>query len=191
MNRPRKPSTSDTAKLLAIAAKLEEQARRAAPGPSLQERIKAIFANVDREDHAGRLDAQVRVMRMLHAAGIYTDAELAEDMAFLLYRLGEQGYDDDPELARLNAAINAANKAHGLPEEEWGVLENMPADVKELTDEWERRAEAVIDATFRAYGEDALADLLRSDYDAFLKLDERARVRIFPKTSAATTTGPC
>jgi len=170
--KPIRTRQDDAGAMLDIVKKLAGQVRTVQPGPLLPEQIKAIFANVDCKDHAGLLVAEIRAVRMLHAAGISTDAELTENLAFFLHRLGEE---------KLLRAIEAGAF----------VGPDMPEDVRALDEEWESRARAIVEATLRQYGEDALADLYRADYDAFHELYERARGRFFPETSAPANTGSC
>lgn len=85
----------------------------------------------------------------------------------------------DPKLAAISEKIDAAEKAHGLTEDEYFPLGEAPPDVQALIDEWDARFDQLKAAFFRQHGEDRTADLLLTDPKAFLRRSVRGCELLF------------
>jgi hypothetical protein len=71
--------------------------------------------------------------------------------------------ENDPELLRLRAEMDQIEKTHGLREGEYWTLDDAPSDWRALSDEWEDRAEAIVNDALRGSGNADVAQLRESE----------------------------
>jgi hypothetical protein len=92
-------------------------------------------------------------------------------------------------LKRIDQAIKAADKAHGLKDDEEWIEGKAPDDVAELYRAWGRRHDAIMVAFLREYGEADMADLRLADPDAYSDRIEKVRAKIWPTFKEDSETG--
>jgi len=160
---PVTPKRSNAAAdLLSIAAALKDHAAKWDPGPTWRDKV--IVAMTGPDDRAA----------IIQAAQIERDAGVleADSCFYILDRFANDAADDrredDAELNRIGQEIAAAEKAHGLKEDEYFDDDEMPDDIEQMEIALLRRTDAILAAILREYGEDDMADLLLNDRDAYL-----------------------
>ncbi len=70
-------------------------------------------------------------------------------------------------MLRISSEMQRIERAHGLTEDEYWTLDEAPPDWRALSEEWDRRDDAIQIATLRALGHDDIADLLAKDRREF------------------------
>lgn len=158
--------------LLKIIAKLDDQVQKADAGLSWRERVLAALANPDDEK------GQIKAVQILRDAG-----QIDEESAFFVIaaNAGSIAFkrgSNDAELTRINQAIKAAEKAHGLDPDEYWPLGEAPDDVEELRDAYGRREDAILAAVLQEHREDGMADLFLNDRDAWRDQREKGRFKM-------------
>jgi hypothetical protein len=79
-----------------------------------------------------------------------------------------QAVEEDAELVRLREEIVAVESAHGLVDGEYWPVDEGPDDWRELNEQWDARADAVVVDALRRHHHDELAELREKklrDYD--------------------------
>jgi len=101
-------------------------------------------------------------------------------VASTLIMISEKIAGEDPRLRDLLRQMELARNAHGLsPEEEWEEGAG-PDEYEDLRREWDRIADTIPPAIFRAHGEAAMAELFERDKDEFYRCVEEARIEWEP-----------
>jgi hypothetical protein len=72
--------------------------------------------------------------------------------------------DTDPELMRIRDAMTEIEDARGLREDETWLVNEAPEDWRVLNDEWDRRADAIINDALRELGHSDVATLREGDF---------------------------
>src|ERR1043165_9883707 len=85
----------------------------------------------------------------------------------------------DGELCRLRDAMEAIERAHGLREGEYWLTFEGPDEWRVLDDEWNRRADVVVNSVLRELGHGDVADLREGDPAAFQERCAKGRVEIW------------
>lgn len=151
-------------RLRTLAAPLEQTARMA----SWRERSVAALLSTNR--HEGLILA-TQIQREVGA--------IDADMAFHVIGLQAEtiAWDGplqhDAELTRLGEAIQAAERAYGLAEDQYWTRGEAPQEVETLQTAWEKRAREIEAQVLRDRGEDAMADLLLASPDEYAERMER------------------
>lgn len=84
----------------------------------------------------------------------------------------------DPELVRLSAEVETIERSYGLREDESFHLDDAPEDWSALNDQWNARADLIIDGVLRAAGCADVAEAMR-DRNAFDTLTDEGRREIW------------
>ena len=71
--------------------------------------------------------------------------------------------ETDPTLLQLREAMQQIERAHGLREDQYWDLDNAPSEWRTLSDEWEDRAEAIVNEALRASGNADVAQMRESE----------------------------
>ena len=71
--------------------------------------------------------------------------------------------ENDPELKRLRGAMEQIERAHGVAEGQYWDLADAPSDWRALSDQWEERAETIVNDALRGSGNADVAQLRESD----------------------------
>lgn len=166
--------TDESGILLGIAARIMKLSADAEPNRSWREKVKAALSGGD-----DRSDGMIRAGQAMQDAGI--DVDFANMTICLgVEDIANDREKADAELARISRAIAAANKAHGLGEDEYWPRGEAPDDVEKLNASFERRAREINADVFRKFGENEMADALLADEEAFIaKYREPGRLAHF------------
>ena len=71
--------------------------------------------------------------------------------------------ETDPTLLEIREAMAQIERAHGLQEGEFWELNEAPTDWRALSDQWEERAEAIVNEALRGSGNADVAELRESN----------------------------
>jgi hypothetical protein len=74
-----------------------------------------------------------------------------------------QASQSDPMLLQLREAMQQIERAHGLRDGEFWEMEEAPSDWRALSDEWQDRAEAIVNEALRGSGNADVAQIRESN----------------------------
>ncbi len=74
-----------------------------------------------------------------------------------------QAAGTDPRLRELREAMVEIERAHGMAEGQYWDLDDAPSDWRALSDQWEDRAEAIVNDALRGSGNADVAELREND----------------------------
>ena len=159
-----------TLDLLKIARKVGIQ-RDIAEAVGLTKMDRALRAKMETDMGAPQsIDSQILVLQ-----AIRTGNPMLELFAFgLIDSMAEEAAQTDAHLKKLYQTSEAKHREAGHGEDELWPEDQRPAEIQELFDAyWERLYELKV-AFLRLHGEDAMADLLMADPEAYQAKIDRA-----------------
>lgn len=168
-----KKRPSGAASLVKIAAIIRDRINKADAGPTWRERSIAALASTD------RLDGIIRSAQIQRDAGVMAADEAVFVIIAMADQLTSEAMGADAELKRISKAIAAAEKKHGLKDDEYWPAGEAPKDVEKLRKAWDRRHKELNATVLRRYGENDLADKLKTDKAALWDQVGKGRARIF------------
>lgn len=179
---------SGAANMLAFAAKLQNQI-----GESQEQKARAYFlfrlARVKAlADKPYQIEFLIESTKIKRETGMM-DPDQADQLIVEYISIYAQGYDGDSKILRLQAAIDAAAKRHGIDLEDEGYLEehDLPEEMEALYGKLADRHEAIREELFHHYGCSDLLDQQKADPDAFYKRMEAGHRKNHPEGD----TGAC
>jgi hypothetical protein len=166
--------------LLEIAAELADQVLRAdhsssADLASWRERSLAALDDPDQNEGI------IRACQIQRDAGALEADEAFFYINYFINGIAEDIYCTDAQLNRIGQAVEAAEKAHGLKDNEYWRKGEAPDDVENLQAAWNGRADAIIADFFRKHGEADMANLLLGDRASFMDRIKNGRRQMASK----------
>jgi hypothetical protein len=126
----------------------------------------------------------VRVLRWLTSALLLRDLGAVEPdigffcIAFATECIAESRHDRDPELRRIDSAVDAIALANGAGPDDYDFIADQPPDVRALNKEWGARADAIEVEVLQDTGALEEADLRRQGFP-FAERREAGRWALF------------
>jgi len=142
--------------LLKIAARLKNQVQKADAGPTWKDRFQAALAT------GGRIEDFLRALHARLSEGGVEDANLHRVMVAELAETISVSYQKkDAEFIRIGMAVDSAELRHGKkPGEDWPDDQDAPEDLLALWAAGRHRANELMAAVLRHFGEGEMADKL-------------------------------
>lgn len=137
---------------------------------ALQRRFEMLMETSDEDDDS----AKIKAAQLLRQIRPEEDDYVKQIIRMYVEMMAAERLNDDPEIQRLREEIDRLEKdKYGLEEDEYYPIDEMPDDLRELNDQWNRRMREIEAEILREHGEDALADLYLDDEAYKADLDER------------------
>jgi hypothetical protein len=111
----------------------------------------------------------IAAARTLSERLIISDDTLYYLVEMLTECLVYSGSQSDPELVRIRDGMEAIERAHGLSDDEYWLVNEGPPEWQRLNEAWDRRAEEIVGRCLRELGHADIADLREknpSEFDA-------------------------
>lgn len=109
----------------------------------------------------------IAAARTLAAEGVTTEDAVYYLVEIFLECVVMASMGRDPEMVRIERAMDELRRAHGLSEDEEWLVGDGPPEWGALNDAWNARDDAIRVETLRALGHQDLADALEGDRKGF------------------------
>lgn len=164
----------------AVLNALERLDRRAL-GTDLVRQLRQVVSHGQNDKSLKSWNDPERVRELLKLARALYEARQISTSEYVFYvasqveRIAEARVQDDKELKKINKAIKAIEKLHGLADDEYWPRGKGPKEYIRLNKKWEAISEKTELDAFREFGLNDLAELQQQRPDEYCRLRERGR----------------
>jgi hypothetical protein len=131
-------------------------------GTEVGREVHAIISDLVAHDHEFARE-MMRLVQAMRDTGALEQNEAWHLLYWTLERMSDQWTQTDAELVRLTAAMVAIERSHGLSDDEDFHLDDAPPDWLALSNQWDRRLNAIWAGEFMTLGESEMARLVITD----------------------------